>query len=272
MERKETKTILVPHDFSVVGEAATRHAIKMARQIQADVYLLHVVKADSEIAAAQKKFAEIVGKLNLEPNDIKVLTIAKAGSIFTDIASVAESIKASLIIMGTHGAKGMSQKLFGSFAIKVINSTFVPFVIVQDVVPSVDIKKIIFPIETSSESLQVMNIAANIAIEFGADILLIAQKESDTSLAMKIKVHLEVVSKQLAKKGVKCTFQLIEKSKNFDEKLMKIAKTDNSDMIAIAYHDDSFFGTGSFAQNLITNADKIPVLIIKAKESGNYYY
>lgn len=271
MEPKETKTILVPHDFSVVGEAATRHAIQMARQIQADVYLLHVVKSDSEKAAAQKKFAEVVAKLNLEPNDIKVLTIAKSGSIFTDIAIVAESIKASLIIMGTHGTKGM-QKVFGSFAIKVINSTFVPFIIVQDVVPHEKIKKIIFPIETSSESLQVMNIAANLAIEFGAEILLVAQKETDTSLAMKIKVHLEVVSKQLAKKGVKSGFQLIEKSKTFDEKLMKIAKADNSDMIAIAYHDDSFFGTGSFAQNLITNDGKIPVLIIKAKESGNYYY
>lgn len=272
METKETKTILVPHDFTVVGEAATRHAIQMARQIQANVYLLHVVKSDSEKPAIQKKFTEVVAKLNLEPNDIKVFSVVKAGSIFTDIATVAESIKASLIVMGTHGAKGMSQKLFGSFAIKVINSTFVPFVIVQEVVPHEKIKKIVFPIETSSESLQVMNIAANLAIEFSSEILLVAQKETDTSLAMKIKVHLEVVSKQLSKKGVKSDFMLIEKSKTFDEKLMKIAKTNAIDMIAISYHDDSFFGTGSFAQNLITNDSKIPVLIIKAKESGNYYY
>ena len=37
---------------------------------------------------------------------------------------------ASAIIMGTHGAKGM-QKLFGSFAMKVIISTSVPFMVVQ---------------------------------------------------------------------------------------------------------------------------------------------
>jgi nucleotide-binding universal stress UspA family protein len=268
----ETKSILVPHDFTVVGEAATRHAIQMARQIQADVHLLHVVKSDSEKAAIQKKFSEVVAKLNLEPNDVKVFSIVKAGSIFTDIATVAEAIKASLIIMGTHGAKGLSQKMFGSFAIKVINSTFVPFVVVQDVVPHETIKKIVFPIETSSESLQVLNIAANLALEFGAEVLLVAQKETDTSLAMKIKVHLEVVNKQLAKKGVTSEFHLVEKSKSFDEKIMKIVKANKVDMVAVAYHDDSFIGSGSYHQSLITNDAKIPVLIIKAKESGNYFY
>lgn len=267
----ETKSILVPYDFTPVAEAACRHAIQMARQINGNVHLLNVIKNDSEKAAVQKKFFDAVQKLKLEPNDVKVETIIKAGSIFTDIATVAEKLGSSLIIMGTHGAKGM-QKVFGSFAIKVINSTFIPFVIVQDQIPHEKIKKIVFPIETSSESLQVMNIAANLAIEFGAEILLVAQKETDTSLAMKIKVHLEVVAKQLSKKGVKSEFMLIEKSKAFADNVIKITDSKNADMIAIAYHDDSLLGFGNFAQTIITNKLKAPVLIIKAKESGNYYY
>lgn len=271
-ETKKTKSILVPHDFTVVGDAATRHAIQMARQILAEVHLLHVVKTDNEKPAIQKKFADVISKLNLEPNDIKVHAIVKVGSIFTDIATVAEAIKASLIIMGTHGAVGISQKMFGSFAIKVINSTFIPFVIVQDKVPTDKIRKIVFPIETSSESLQVMNIAANLAIEFSSDILLIAQKETDTALAMKIKVHLEVVIKQFAKKGVKTEYKIVEKSKSFAEKVLSVAQAEHGDMIAIAYHDDSFFGSGTFAQSIMMNPSKTPVLIIKAKESGNYFY
>lgn len=267
----ETKTIIVPHDFTVVGDAAARHAIQMARQIQASVHLLHVVKSDSEKPAVQKKFQEAIAKLKLEPNDVKVEFIIKTGSIFTDIADAADKLGSSLIVMGTHGAKGM-QKVFGSFAMKVINSTFVPFVIVQDKVPTEKIKKIIFPIETSSESLQVLNIAANLAIEFSADICLVAQKETDTTLALKIKVHLEVVYKAITKKGVKCEVVQIEKSKAFADNVMKVANSKNGDMVAIAYHDDSFLAFGSFAQAIITNEAKLPVLIIKAKESGNYYY
>ena len=46
------------------------------------------------------------------------------------------------IIMGTHGSKGM-QKVFGSFAMKVIISTTVPFMIVQDNSEIKNIKNIV---------------------------------------------------------------------------------------------------------------------------------
>ena len=53
------------------------------------------------------------------------------GSIFTAIAEYANEKDASLVVMGTHGMKGM-QKLTGSWALKVIVKSKVPFIVVQD--------------------------------------------------------------------------------------------------------------------------------------------
>ena len=60
--------------------------------------------------------------------------MSQEGEIFTTIADVAEELNASLIFLGTHGKVGM-QKLTGSWALKVIIKSKVPFIVVQDPPP-----------------------------------------------------------------------------------------------------------------------------------------
>jgi len=263
---------LVPHDFTPVADIAVRHALQIARQTNGIVYLLHVTKADSEKAAANAKFAALIPKLGLSIGDPKVEPIVKTGSIFTDIGTVAKDKHCSLVIMGTHGAKGM-QKVFGSFAIKVITSTDVPFVIVQDRTPTERIEKIVFPINLTRESLQVMNAAANLALDFNATIHLIAPKETDNALVRKIHIHLEVVKSQLEKRNVKFEIIYLEKDKNFQGKILDYGKKIGTDLYAIAYFSDSLLPQfDTFAQNMITNEQQMPCLIINSKETGSTYF
>jgi nucleotide-binding universal stress UspA family protein len=53
------------------------------------------------------------------------------GTIFNTIGKYASDTDARMVIMGTHGIKGM-QKLTGSWALKVIVKSKVPFLVVQD--------------------------------------------------------------------------------------------------------------------------------------------
>ena len=46
-------------------------------------------------------------------------------------ADIASEIDAEMVIMGTHGIKGM-QKFFGSWALKVIANSKVPFIVIQE--------------------------------------------------------------------------------------------------------------------------------------------
>ncbi|HAY70792.1 MAG TPA: hypothetical protein DCX89_02780 [Saprospirales bacterium] len=267
-----TISYLVPHDFTAVADAATRHAIQIARQTKGVVHLLHVTKSDSEKSAASVKFAEIVAKLQLGPLDPKVETHIKTGSIFTDIGTMAKELKSALVVMGTHGAKGM-QKVFGSFAIKVITSCEAPFLIVQESTPVDAIKKIVAPIKLDSESLQVLNDAGSIALIFDAEILVAAPKELDKVLANKIRIYLDVIVKQFTKRSVKHSIHFVEKSKNPHQVNLDFGKKMGADMYAIAYFSDSLLPQfDTFAQSMITNEQKVPVLIINAKESGNAYF
>lgn len=268
----EKLAYLVPHDFSEVGTAATRQGLQLARQTKGTVHILHIIKAEGERKKAQEQLDAIVKSLNLAVWDPSVTIHIEAGNIFEDIAKVAKKINASAIIMGTHGAKGM-QKLFGSFAIKVINSTDVPFIIVQDKMPAEKLTKIIFPVDLSAESIQIMNSAGNLALDYDAEIIIIAPQETDAALKRKITIHLEVVKKQLTKRNVKHTINFVPKSKTFYTTVIDFAKKQNAELIAIAYYTESMLPQfDPFAQSIITNEAKIPVLIIKSKQVGSMYF
>jgi len=54
---------------------------------------------------------------------------------------------------------------------------------------------------------------------------------------------------------------------------LDFGKKMGADMCAIAYFSDSLLPQfDTFAQSMITNEQKVPVLIINAKESGNAYF
>lgn len=268
----EKLAYLVPHDLTAVGTAATRQALQLARQTSGTVHILHIVKSEGEKQKAKTQLEEIVKSLNLSALDPTITLYVEAGNIFEDIAKVAKKINASAIIMGTHGAKGM-QKVFGSFAIKVITSTDVPFIIVQDKMPAAKLTKIVFPVDLSAESIQIMNSAGNLALDYDAEIIIIAPQETDAALKRKITIHLEVVKKQLTKRNVKHTITFVPKAKAFYNTVIDFAKKSNAELIAIAYYTESMLPQfDPFAQSIITNEAKIPVLIIKSKQVGSMYF
>ena len=122
--------LLVPWDFTPVAENALKHAVRLARRIKENVkiYLLHIAKREKDIPELLddlKKIAEI----ETESTGISVQAIVREGSIFTEIGEVAKEVNAFLVVMGTHGIRGM-QKLTGSWALKVIANSDVPFYVV----------------------------------------------------------------------------------------------------------------------------------------------
>ncbi|HYG51725.1 MAG TPA: universal stress protein [Flavobacteriales bacterium] len=270
----DKRAYLVPHDFTSVGDAAAKKAVRFALQSNASVHFLHIVKSASDKPTATKKLEEIINgfKTTNAPN-IEFHIHVEAGNIFTDIAKVADAIHASLIIMGTHGAKGM-QKVFGSFAIKVITSAHAPFVIVQEKTKTVEtIKKIVFPINLNSETLQVSKIAGVLATDFKSEVHVVAPKEKMLDLSQKLIIYSQLVKKELAKINVPVHVEFLDKTKAYHTEILKYAKKINAELIALTYHSDRMMPQfDPFTQSIITNEDQIPVLVINGKDAGNYFY
>ena len=139
---KAFKKILFPIDFSESSEKVFPFALEMAQKFDAKLYLLfvatdisHLITTDLSRDLLKNTVAEIArgGESRMEafcgkqlsgfPNhETKVVTGGPAEQIvqFVD----AEGI--DLVVMGTHGRKGLDRTLMGSVADHVIKNASVP--------------------------------------------------------------------------------------------------------------------------------------------------
>ena len=110
----------MPHDFTDAAQCALNQALELSNHLNSKIILLHIISKENERESAIDKLKKINAEFACINTKISAEVVK--GSIFKMIGNVAEKHNASAIIMGTHGAKGM-QKVFGSFAMKVIIST-----------------------------------------------------------------------------------------------------------------------------------------------------
>ena len=59
MEEKTKKPILVTWDFTEKSEFAIEHGVNLAQHLSTTVTLIHIVKKDKEVDAAQEEFGEL---------------------------------------------------------------------------------------------------------------------------------------------------------------------------------------------------------------------
>jgi len=261
---KQTYKVLVPHDFSNAADCAVSHAVKIANSFGGEVNLLHVVSKTKDLDNARKKLAEIAAKAEKKYN-ININIIVRIGSIFEDIGDVASEISAGYIVMGTHGAKGM-QKILGSYALKVISHSKVPFLVVQLKEPKnkATYDDIVVPIDYSNVTKQKLQVASNIATHFKSKVHLFIDKETDNFLVQKLNRELSFAKNYFTDKNISFTITQNENKGNFKIQLIKYAAKIDADMIAIVNTQEGallpdFFGSDE--QEVIANKAEIPVLI-----------
>lgn len=262
---------IVPHDLSAVGNNAFEYALYLGTHVRAKIMLLNVVDSKTKIPGTKALLEKEVAKKQI-PEGVEIDIRVILGDIFTDISRIANEEHAQLIIMGTHGAKGF-QRLTGSFAIKVIVSCDIPFLIVQSDTKHVEINNIVVPIDLTKESLQIVSPAGDVARMFDATVHVIGERHSDEGLSQQTKNRVLLIRNKYDEKGAKCEVNLLKNGGSYAKKVMQYVGDVKANMIAIAYHSESLLPQfDSFAQTLITNELKLPVLIIAAKQSGNLYF
>ena len=254
---------LVPTDFTSVAECALDHAIAMAKTVNGEVALLHVIAKDKERAAAQAKLDRIVADVKSK-HGITVQTIVKEGNIFDDIGGVAETLGAKLIFMGTHGVKGV-QHLLGSYAVKVITNSNVPFVVVQERNMRNGYKRILLPMDLSKESKQKLDLTIRMAGYFKSKVYIFSQFENDQFLKNAIERNTAYARNEMQKNGVDYEITSAEQKGDFVKQFLDYAAKIDADLIAIVNSQERavhelFSGTSE--REVITNVHQIPTMIV----------
>jgi len=139
------KTILVPTDFSENAEQALDYAVALAAKLDAKVHLINVIGmqmlgAEYGIAVTQSMVEDIMRGNQTALDNLVAARAAKAsfgpaelefGDARAVIQATAQKINADLIVMGTHGRRGMSRLLLGSVAESVVRTAPCPVLLVR---------------------------------------------------------------------------------------------------------------------------------------------
>ena len=140
------KRILVPIDFSAGALKALDYAGTLATQCDAELLLLHVVApiyvADPDLASpdvtllldeqrriAATHLARIGAKLGRQGQRCR--TLVTYGAPAPVVVSTARTLRADVIVMGTHGRSGLAHLLIGSVAEKVVRTAHCPVLTVR---------------------------------------------------------------------------------------------------------------------------------------------
>lgn len=262
---------IVPYDFTPVGDAAIRYALHLAKNVKAEILVVHLASSKPEGQKAIDRLDAVIDRFE-KPYGVELTKLVRVGSIFEDLGKIAKSEGAQLVIMGTHGSSGM-QRLLGSNAMKVITSADTPFLVVQKDTPLNEIKNIVVPIDLTKESLQVTNIAGDIASMFKAKIHVIGEKHNDELLSQQMKNRVLIVKNQYDDRNIDCHVELIKSGGSYQKKILAYTKEKSIDFIAIAYHSESLLPQfDTFAQTLITNDQKLPCMVLNSKLASSLYF
>ncbi len=256
---------IVPYDFTPITRTALDHALAITETAPGSIELLHIIEKESEKDKAEAKFQELLDTLS-EADLAKITTKVRVGSIFEDISKEAAEGHAQLLIMGTHGAKGL-QKLMGSHAIRVITSAKSPFLVTQSRPPKAKFKLIVVPVDLSKERIQIAKFASQVAQRFNSEIHLVCKPETDEFLEHKLKNNIQLVKGHFEKEGVKHKVVMLEGNHAMHKEVIKYGMVNDADLFAIGHFPDSMLPAfDKFTQELITNDPEIPVLVVNTQE------
>ena len=267
-----TNKILVPTDFTKVADNAMSHAMRLAKHTGAEVYLLHVVANQDETDVTRRKLELEQQRAQAMESEVRVHKLVRVGSIYDDIGDAAAEIDANLIVMGTHGMRGM-QFITGSRALRVITSSNVPFVVVQErPIKEGGYDSIVVPLDLHKETRQKLTLVAEMARTFNSKVHLIVPKEEDEFLHKQLQNHIKFANQYLDERGIKHDAVIAsEDSGDFVKAVIKHAVSVDADLIAIMnLAQGNIFGVLGvpYEQEVITNEAQIPVMCMNPKETG----
>ena len=142
------KNILVPLDGSSTSEAAIAKAIGMAQAFKSTVTLLSVIDIYAfaglgidvasgqtdylSAATAEAKLAVHSALQLFEAEGVAATSSVMEGQVvYKSILAAAEASGADLIVMGSHGRKGLEKLVLGSVAAQVLSHTHLPVMIIR---------------------------------------------------------------------------------------------------------------------------------------------
>jgi len=221
------KSILVPHDFTEVGDYAMEHAFMVGKASKSPIHLVHIVKKSSQVEEAKAKLNVIAEKFK-EGKDVEVVVEVRKGNLFKEIYKYGLEIDAYLAVMGTHGIKNMKK------AMKVVKKFVkIPFILVQNPVIFGEYDRIVIPIDSNITSRIKIQWVRYINTLFQSKAYLITHNVSDGFKQKGLNNNIRFAQNWFDKELIDYDIKVVESGKNFADSLYSYANEVECDLILV---------------------------------------
>lgn len=262
----QTKTILVPWDFSEHASYALQQAVEISKVTRYDINLLHIVSKSSDEKAALARLEKIVADIEQKWN-IKPGILIKTGSIFNTISEVASLPEYGLAVMKTDGVKGM-QRYTGSRAIKIIEGSKVPFIVVQQPPAPRPFSTVLLPIDYRIENKQIISYVSSFSRFYQFKLFLMKPQTNDKIFKKNIANTVNLAKVILESKNIPFEIMSAENKGSYCDQIIESAHKKSCDLIVIQLEKNltlTKFLFGVKEQRILANPYKIPVMCLNPR-------
>ncbi|MFH6983775.1 universal stress protein [Marinoscillum luteum] len=272
------KKILVPTDFSDCARYASDTAMQIAKRAGAELHFYHhiFVPVDwvvvdfghgsslPDISEEEKGVLEQLKNLESEAfsQGIKCVTHMDYDTSSESITRYAAAQDISLIVMGSHGAKGIKEFFIGSNAQNVVKHANIPVLIIKNKPVIRDSPTVLFASDFHTEALNAFRLVAKYAKKIGSKIHLVylntpAEFKRSWVIRDRMDQFIDIASDSLAKAEiVDCLF--------LEEGLQNYCEENEIELLAMATHHRKGLPRmfmGSITEQVVNHME-IPVVSI----------
>ncbi len=166
------KNLVVLVDFTEHATLALLQASELALKLNAQLHVAHIIERKSDKEEAEQKMATFLENHGLKNVDMHVEF--GFGDLFSEADRICKMLFADLVVICTHGKKGVSQILFGSHIQKLVQHIGKPCIVISENTHFKlhEVTKILVPIGSSKHLDLKLNQTAALAEALGASVTL----------------------------------------------------------------------------------------------------
>ena len=194
----------------------------------------------------------------------------RKGKIYKEVTEEAKSVKAMLIVTGTHGASGFEEFWIGSNANKIVSSSTCPVITIRGGINiQRPLMRIVLPIDSAEETRQKSSFAGYIAKKHGAEIFVLKLYTSKLkTMRHKVDMYAAQVIEYFVEEQIKHHIDQVI-CENISDATIEYATKIDANLIAVMTEQETTTANiflGPYAHQIV-NHSPFPVLSIHPKDT-----
>lgn len=259
--------ILVLVDFTDTSEKALAQAIALAKMNNSSLKICHIIADGSQVTDAAKEAMKnyIHG---VEKEGLQAESVFRSGPLNQEVANYVREYPSSLVVVGTHGKKGIVQHLMGSKIFKLVSGIKASVIVTSDFSNTIKdgYKKILLPIAPHQNFLLKVKESVKVLAKNGKIVLFTIIKPG-VDLSDSIMDNTKNAKEYMDTKGISYNVIQVEAtnySVGYSKETMNYAKSQDIDMIGVLTEvsDGNRYYGKMDKENLMLNEEGIAILCV----------